>query len=159
MPRDVMERWWLRVDKNGPNGCWIWTGARWRLGYGKFTEPGTQRRLAAHRWGYERLVGPVPSELQLDHLCRNPPCVNPHHLEPVTPRENVRRGLVPIVNGAQNRAKTHCPRGHEYTPENTYYRSGNGTQRRGRNCRACGAIVTRRRKAEARAKRSQTEVA
>lgn len=148
MPRDLEARWLLRVEKEGHDGCWRWIGATWAKGYGKFTEPGTQRRVGAHKWGYERYVGPVPEGKELDHLCRNRWCVNPGHLEPVTHLENVRRGIVGEVNGARQRAITRCPRGHEYTPENTYYRKS----RNGRNCRACGAIVTRRRKAEARAR-------
>lgn len=144
-PPDLEARWLLRVEKEGHGGCWKWIGARWSKGYGKFTEPVTQRRIGAHVWGYKNFVGPIPEGMELDHLCRNPWCVNPEHLEPVTHLENVRRGLAPIVNGARNAAKTHCPRGHEYTEANTYYRKN----RSGRNCRACGAIVTdRRRKAQ-----------
>lgn len=144
-PADLEARWWLRVEKRA-DGCWQWVGAQWKLGYGKFTEPGTQRRVGAHRWGYERFVGPIPDGLELDHLCRNPSCVNPSHLEPVTHLENVRRGISGEVNGGRQRSKTHCPRGHEYTAANTYYRrDGNA-----RNCRACGALVTKRRKAEKR---------
>lgn len=87
----------------------------------------------AHRWLWERLVGPVSGALQLDHLCRNRACVNPDHLEPVTAAENVRRGAL----GAVRRAKTHCPQGHEYTPENTARRRGK------RYCRECGRAANR----------------
>jgi len=167
MPRDLTERWLLRVEKEGHDGCWRWIGATWEKGYGKFTLPETQRRIGAHVWGYERFIGPVPDGMELDHTCHDPQvcrdasrcphrsCVNPAHLEPVPHGENVRRGLAPHVNGAHNAAITHCPRGHEYTPENTYYRKS----RPGRNCRACGAIVTKRRKAEARARGRQEEAA
>lgn len=163
-PSDLGARWLLRVEKEGHGGCWQWTGAKWARGYGKLTLPGPeQRRISAHVWGYERFVGPVPEGMELDHTCHDPyvctdaascphrSCVNPAHLEPVPHGENVRRGLAPIVNGARNRSISHCPRGHEYTPANTYHRPG----RPGRNCRACGAIVTRRRKAELRAKAQQ----
>lgn len=76
------------------DGCWEWTGARQpdgRYDYGMFWD-GT-RAVRAHRFAYELLVGPIPVGLELDHLCRNPPCVNPAHLEPVTHAENIRRGV------------------------------------------------------------------
>lgn len=75
-------------------GCWVW---QWSLsnGYGQMWggPNGKRRQLPAHRVYYERLVGPIPPGLQLDHLCRNPACVNPAHLEPVTTAVNVQRGL------------------------------------------------------------------
>jgi hypothetical protein len=97
-------------------------------GYGAFMVGG--RNVRVHRWAYETLVGPIPDGLVIDHLCRVRNCVNPDHLEPVTHRENIRRGEA----GAWNRVKTHCPQGHEYTPENTRY---SGTTR---NCRECQRI-------------------
>lgn len=133
MPRDLTERFMLRVVKQ-PDDCWIWIGARWANGYGKFTMPGTQRRVSAHRWGYERFRGPIPDGLTLDHICRVHSCVNPSHLEAVTSAENTRRGIVGAVNGARVRAKTHCPKGHPYDADNTYWRA----DFKGRNCRACG---------------------
>ena len=105
--------------------CWLWTGGlRW--GYGAFKGGG---QTLAHRFSYELLVGTIPVGLQLDHLCRTPACVNPVHLEPVTGRTNVLRG-VSIV--ARNAVKTLCPAGHPYNPENTYV-----TKDRKRMCRAC----------------------
>lgn len=77
---------WSLVDKDGPGGCWLWTGSQDGKGYGK------TGRGRIHRIVYEELVGPIPDGLQLDHLCRVRNCVNPAHLEPVTGRENVRRG-------------------------------------------------------------------
>jgi hypothetical protein len=68
------------------SGCWIWQRYINRHGYGRLArggKRGTPRQLA-HRWYYERLVGPIPDGLELDHLCRNRACVNPDHLEPVT---------------------------------------------------------------------------
>lgn len=82
----LLDRFFLHVDIQD---CWIWTSVTIN-GYGAFgIDNGA---TAAHRWLWKTLVGPIADGLQLDHLCRNPPCVNPDHLEPVTGGENVRRG-------------------------------------------------------------------
>lgn len=116
-----------------PDGCWIWEGAVNRWGYGQTTVGnGTKRgrTCVVHRESYERLVGAIPEGLQVDHLCRNRRCYNPKHLEPVSIAENVLRGEGP---GAKNRRKTHCYKGHEFTPENTMIVSTTGERR----CRMC----------------------
>jgi hypothetical protein len=69
--------------------CWVWTRARDANGYGALGRNG--KTLSAHRFVYEQLIGPVPDALELDHLCCNPACVNPDHLEPVTHRTNMER--------------------------------------------------------------------
>jgi len=109
----------IKVDANG---CWVWQAGRHSGGYGQFHQGG--RALYAHRVAYTTYRGPIPEGLELDHLCRNPPCVNPAHLEPVTHQQNMARGLI-----AQ---KTHCAHGHPFTPETTYIRR-NGK----RMCRVC----------------------
>jgi len=127
-PTPAPERFWPKVDLHGTGGCWLWTAGKDRAGYGVFRDE-SSRQVGAHRWAYLHLVGPVPGGLELDHLCRNPPCCNPAHLEPVTPRENKMRG---IGASAVNAAKTHCIHGHEFTPANTYV-----TPEGHRSCRTC----------------------
>jgi len=69
--------------------CWIWQWHRDHMGYGKISRDGKSQ--PAHRWFYEQAKGPIPEGLDLDHLCFQPPCVNPDHNEPVTPRINNER--------------------------------------------------------------------
>lgn len=107
------DRFWSRVEKS--DGCWNWLAATTRKGYGQVSVQGVHKR--AHRVAYELLVGPIPEGLTLDHTCRNPRCVNPAHLEPVTSRENVLRGE---GISARNARKTRCKRGHPLSGENLY---------------------------------------
>jgi hypothetical protein len=103
-----------------PSGCWLWQRSTNRDGYARAGING--RVLSIHRLTYEMVVGPIPDGLQLDHLCRVRNCVNPEHLEPVTPLVNVMRS--PHTLASINSAKSHCPKDHEYTEENTYTRPG-----------------------------------
>lgn len=129
------ERFWAWVDQGGPvpdfrpelGPCWPWTGLRQSKGYGQLKVGG--HMVLAHRFAYELLVGPIPPEHTIDHLCRNHSCCNPAHVEPVTNQVNVLRG---IGETARNARKTHCPQGHPYDADNTY-RSPQGW----RQCRTC----------------------
>lgn len=115
------------ITDNLETPCWNWIGALNHHDYGVYTYDFITHY--AHRFVYEYLIGKIPKGKQIDHLCRNPRCVNPEHLEPVTSLENSRRGLK-----SGNAIKTHCKRGHEFTPENSrYWKSGNGAK----VCRAC----------------------
>jgi len=82
---------WDNVSKEPhATGCWLWMGGRDKNGYGYYCSGGSVR--CAHRVAYEQLVGTIPEGLHIDHLCRNPSCVNPEHMEPVTLLENLQRG-------------------------------------------------------------------
>ena len=127
--KTAIERFWIKVQKT-PD-CWNWIASHSTNGYGRLMHK--NKYVAAHRWSYESLVGPIPDGLVIDHLCRNKLCVNPAHMEPVTQRENVMRGE---GIAAQNANKTHCVHGHEFNRENTYiYKTKYGP---GRGCKSCG---------------------
>jgi hypothetical protein len=108
-------------------------GGKSSAGYGQFWSG--ERLVGAHRWMYEYLVGPISDGLQLDHLCRVPACVNPAHLEPVTPKVNYLRGESPL---AVNARKSVCKNGHPFDEENTVIVP------RGRQCRACRKEASRK---------------
>jgi hypothetical protein len=120
-----------RVDSSaGADSCWPWRGFLTDDGYGRFGHAG----VGAHRVAYELMKQPIPEGLVIDHLCDNRRCVNPEHLKAVRQRENILRSPLSMPN--RNAAKTHCPRNHEYTPENTRHSIGsNGSPRR--ECRTC----------------------
>ena len=120
----------VEVDHN--KGCWLWTGRKHRASnghYGEAWNPEKSKWVSAHRYLYEAAKGPIPPGLTIDHLCRTTLCINPEHLEAVTLRMNVLRGVGPT---AVNAKKRECPMGHVYNSENT--RIG----RKGyRECRPC----------------------
>ena len=108
-----MERFWMKVNKTAT--CWLWTAATKGGGYGSFFFNG--KHAYAHRVSYSFSKGEIPSNLQLDHLCRVRRCVNPDHLEAVTQKENLLRGT---GAPARNARKTHCKHGHPLSGDNLY---------------------------------------
>lgn len=142
-----------------PNGCWQWMGTITSNGYPHYWMDGKPR--LAHRLMYEWMVGPIPEGLYLDHVCHNADiacpgagcrhqsCVNPAHLEPVTPRENAHRSY--RTQQSINTAKTHCPKGHPYSGENLYLKPCGR-----RVCRTCAKAGNRRRWQNGGAERQQT---
>lgn len=128
--RSLRERFWDHVSfpiLDGceflPDDCWEWSASKNGGGYGRmhYTGNGAITSLAAHRIGYEIVIGSIPDGLYLDHLCRNPGCVNPYHLEPVTNRVNVMRGAT-----GEFAARQECIWGHP--KEGNLYQNPSGSK-------------------------------
>ena len=119
-----------RVDQRE---CTAWSGCRDRNGYGAKWVDG--KRVMVHRWAYEQTYGPIPPGMQIDHLCRNPACYNPEHLETVTCQENIRRAAW----------RECCKQGHAMTPANVSWQSG---RRKCRTCHAAACARSRQRRKE-----------
>jgi hypothetical protein len=128
---NIIERFWDKVETR-PSGCWEWTAYITSEGYGQFY-PKHGNPILAHRFSYETNKGKIPKVKEIDHLCRNRKCVNPEHLECVTRRVNISRGMSGMETGLRNLAKTHCPKGHPYSGDNLYIIPSTGT----RQCRTC----------------------
>lgn len=114
------------------NTCWVWQGGLDKDGYGitHIFENNKSNTTRAHRLVYTLLVEDIPNGLVIDHICENPPCVNPEHLEVVTVRENTMRGT---AVASINARKTHCLLGHPFDEHNTRYYKNQ------RVCRKCSA--------------------
>lgn len=120
-----------RVERS-ESGCWIWLGSHKR-GYGRINVGGGVVQFT-HRVAYELYKGPIPTGMQIDHLCRQPACCNPDHLEAVTPRVNSQRSSAAESVRRRKAAQTHCKHGHPLTPGNLVrHRTG----RRFRQCLTC----------------------
>lgn len=157
---DIVARFWHYADDSaGPDACWPWTGKIHESGYGLIKIDG--RWLRAHRFSYEMAISAIPKSIDLDHTCHVPEtcsggvscihrrCVNPAHLRPVTNAENHRAHRV----SSNERKKTHCPQGHEYTADNIKRIPSNPNAR---FCRECHRISERKRYARKRAERARS---
>ncbi len=142
-PTPILDRLMSHIEINPNTGCWEWTAST-NKGYGQINI--NQKMVQVHRLMYELKRGPIPPGLDLDHLCRVARCANPEHLEPVTHRENLLRG---IGWSGVNSRKTHCKNGHPLSDDNVIWRNG----RHGRECRICRLESKRREFQRNRAKR------
>jgi hypothetical protein len=123
----TIERFYSNIFFNERIFCWEWKGLLNGDGYGVLKA--NNKTMRAHKFSYILHMGDVPEHKELDHLCCNKMCCNPEHLEAVTHRENVLRGLAP---SAINYKKTHCKRGHILEGDNLYKDKDGG-----RECRIC----------------------
>lgn len=130
--QEYQARAWSRVQPGPPWACWDWLGGTNADGYSQMDVNG--RTQGAHRLIYQWTYGEVPSDLHIDHRCRNRRCVNPAHLEPVTNRENELRGM------AARGVLDACPHGHPYDAQNTYRHPRTGK----RQCRRCAVAAQQR---------------
>ncbi len=137
-PLTEAERFWPKVDKNGPSPChrpdlgpcWVWTAGHDEGGYGVFGLS-HKRKVRSHKWAWEAENGPVPIGKELDHFaCDWTGCCNPAHVRPVTHQENMAR--------SREATKTHCAQGHPFSGENLYLWRGK------RKCRTCKSAYAAR---------------
>lgn len=156
-----LDRFWARIDQSGgPDACWPWMGNKHKQGYGQVSGwhyPGHACKvIQTHRAAYILTYGPVPASLVLDHTCHtiacdlgdacpHRACCNPKHLEPVTRTVNAQRSraflhihLAKAARTQQQRALTHCMRGHPLTHDNIRY-----TTKGTRECLICKKIRAR----------------
>ncbi|MGC0144426.1 HNH endonuclease signature motif containing protein [Pseudactinotalea sp. Z1732] len=133
----LTERFWSKVTECPKAGCWVWTAAHNSRGYGQWAVDGVSKSV--HRLTYQAFVGPIPSGLQIDHLCMNKSCCNPQHLEAVTGVVNVARFAATV---------THCKYGHPLEGENVRWRGNR------RQCKTCAREDSAARREQWRARRA-----
>lgn len=148
--RDMSDRLMTHIVLNPATGCWHWTGYVRKAGYGiiNIRRNGKNYPRHAHRVAYETFRGPVPEGMQVDHLCRRRDCINPSHMEVVTPGENTRRGIVAEVQRQRHAKRTHCKNGHLLSADNVYQGHCKGFPARG--CKICRKAADQRFRAKRR---------
>lgn len=129
------ERFWKKVNKTAR--CWEWTGSKNYRGYGQFCIVRISK-CQAHRISMYYAGKEVPSDMSVDHLCRNPACVNPAHLEICDLRTNILRGFGVT---AENHRKTHCVHGHPLFGENLRWAKDEKGLMTKRCCRTCSGAT------------------
>jgi hypothetical protein len=128
----IRKRFWAKVEMHQPDECWIWLGSANRDGYGMFN-PLRGWTWNAHRFSYALVYGITDVRNDIHHTCNNRLCVNFHHLEEISHKENVKQ---------QNRVlNIFCKNGHERTEKNI--RIGKDGKR---NCRICDRDRARNRR-------------
>jgi hypothetical protein len=131
LPRDFEDRFTPVTE----SGCWLWDRGCTGAGYGAYQVKPSRVVVGAHRFAYEQLREPIPKGFHIDHLCRVPSCVNPDHMEVVTRKVNILRGVSPA---AKNSRKEECYEGHLLSGGNLYVVYGQ------RRCRKCHSERQRR---------------